>query len=88
MNEMTKYERMLKTMRCEEVDRLPWSTYLHSSVHERGVPQFANFTLNFYKRFDPDYIKVMMDENYDCPVNVQYCWEIKTWDAFEQVDPH
>jgi uroporphyrinogen decarboxylase len=87
MDELTKYERMLKTLRCEEVDRLPWSTYLHSSVHDRGVPQFANFTLNFYRRFDTDYIKVMMDENYDCPVNVQYCWDINTWNAFEPVHP-
>ena len=88
MDEMTKYERVLKTMRCEEVDRLPWSTYLHSHVHDRGVPQFANYTLNFHKRFDPDYIKVMMDESYDSPVNVQYCWDINVWNRFEPLDPH
>jgi uroporphyrinogen decarboxylase len=88
MDEMTKYERMLKTMRCEEVDRLPWSTYLHSSVHDRGVPQFANFTLNFYHRFDTDYIKVMMDENYDAPVNIQYCWDINVWKKLEPLEPH
>jgi uroporphyrinogen decarboxylase len=88
MDGMTKYERMLKTLRCEQVDRLPWSTYLHSTVHDRGVREFANFTLNFHRRFDPDYIKVMHDENYDSPVNFQYCWDIKHWDKLEPLDPH
>ena len=88
MDEMTKYQRMLKTLRREEVDRLPWSTYLHSTIHDRGVPEFANFTLNFHRRFEPDYVKVMIDENYDCPVGVQYIWDVKTWDKLEQLDPH
>ena len=87
-DEMTKYQRMLKTLRCEKVDRLPWSTYLHSSVHDRGAREFANFTLNFYRRFDPDYVKVMCDENYDNPVNFQYCWDTKLWAHFEPLDPH
>ncbi|MDR3200221.1 MAG: uroporphyrinogen decarboxylase family protein [Spirochaetales bacterium] len=88
MDEMTKYQRLLKTLRCEKTDRLPWSTYLHSSEHDRGVREFANFTLNFYKRFDPDYVKVMSDENYDNPVNFQYCWDINFWKNFEPLDPH
>jgi uroporphyrinogen decarboxylase len=88
MGDLTKYQRVLKTMRCEKVDRLPWSHYLHSSVRDRGVREFANFTLNFYRRFGPDYVKVMSDENYDNPVNFQYCSDIKMWDDFEPLDPH
>ena len=88
MSELTKYHRMLKTLRCEEVDRLPWSTYLHSTVHDRGVRQFANYILNFHRRFEPDYVKVMMDENYDTPVDMQYVKEINCWNLFEPLDPH
>jgi uroporphyrinogen decarboxylase len=88
MNDLTKYQRVLRTMRCEKTDRLPWSVFLHSTVHDRGVREFTNYTLNFYRRFDPDYVKVMSDENYDNPVNFQYCWDIKLWDHFEPLDPH
>ena len=88
MDELTKYERMFKTLRREEVDRLPWSVYLHATVHDRGVPNFANYTINFHNRFEPDYVKVMLDENYESPVNFQYAWNINIWDQFETLDPH
>ena len=66
---MTKMQRVLATLNKEETDRVPFSAYVHSTVHQRTPEKFARFTLDFYNKYDPDYVKVMYDELYDMPVN-------------------
>jgi uroporphyrinogen decarboxylase len=60
---------------------------MHSTVRERTVERFTRFTLDFYRRYDPDFIKVMYDESYDLPVNYQYVTEPKVWRLLEEYDP-
>jgi uroporphyrinogen decarboxylase len=57
-------------------------------VHDRTVEKFTEFTLNFYNKFDPDYIKVMYDENYDTPVNHQFLRSVELWRKLEEFEPH
>jgi uroporphyrinogen decarboxylase len=85
---MTKMQRVLATLKKEETDRVPFSAYLHSTVHERTPEKFARFTLDFYNKYDPDYVKVMYDDLYDTPVNFFHVLNIEVWKLFERFDPH
>lgn len=85
---MTKIERVRAALKGAETDRVPFSVYQHSTVHERRVDKFVDYTLEFYYKYDPDYIKVMFDENYDTPVNWQYLQTIDVWNELEEFDPH
>lgn len=85
---MTKMERVLATLRKEETDRVPFSVYIHSTVHSRGVDRFVQFTLDFHRKYDPDYVKVMYDENYDTPVSFQFVRESRDWRALGELDAH
>jgi uroporphyrinogen decarboxylase len=64
------------------------SIYQHSTVHNRGVDEFTDYTLKFHKKFDPDYVKVMYDEMYDAPVNYQFATDPSVWGMLERLDPH
>jgi uroporphyrinogen decarboxylase len=81
-------QRVMATLRKEETDRIPYSAYTHSTVHERTAERFARFTLDFYSKYDPDYVKVMYDENYDTPVNYYFVSSVEVWKHLEEYDPH
>lgn len=85
---MTKMQRVLATLKKEETDRAPFSVYVHSTVHERTAEKFANFTLDFYRKYDPDYVKVMYDELYDMPVNFFHVIDVEVWKQLDRFDPH
>ena len=85
---MTKRERVLAALKGEKTDRIPYSVYMHSTVHYRTVRKFTEFTLDFHRKFDPDYVKVMYDENYDTPVNFQCVSTPEQWKQLEELDPH
>ena len=85
---MNSQQRVRAALRGEPVDRVPFSVYLHSKVQNRGVREFAEFTLAFHRRFRPDYVKAMYDENYDTPVNFQFATDPSVWGLLEELDPH
>ena len=85
---MTKKERIFAVLNGQETDRVPFSVYQHSTVHERSIDNFVKYTMDFYNKYDPDYIKVMFDENYDTPVNWQYLQSLEVWEELEEFDPH
>ena len=85
---MTKIQRILATLRCEETDRVPFGLWQHSTVHERTVENFTRFTLDFYNRYDPDFVKVMYDENYDTPPGFEYVGSVEQWEELEEFDHH
>ena len=85
---MTKMQRVLATLNKEETDRVPFSAYVHSTVHQRTPEKFARFTLDCYNKYDPDYVKVMYDELYDMPVNFLHVSGVEVWKLLERFDPH
>lgn len=85
---MNNLQRVRAALRGEPTDRVPFSVYVHSTVHDRGIKAFAEFTLAFHRRYRPDYIKVMYDENYDTPVNFQFATDPGVWELLEELDPH
>ncbi|MBN1837105.1 MAG: hypothetical protein JW820_14715 [Spirochaetales bacterium] len=85
---MTKMQRVLATLQNKATDRVPFSAYVHSTVHERTPERFARFTLEFYRKYDPDYVKVMYDDLYDMPVNHFHVSGVGVWKLLEEFDPH
>jgi uroporphyrinogen decarboxylase len=85
---MTKRERLLTAVAGGKPDRVPVSIYQHSTARDRGTKEFARYTLDFHKKFDPDYVKVMYDELYDVPVNFQFATDPSVWEMLEPLDPH
>lgn len=84
---MTKKERIAATIAGEQPDRLPFGAWMHSTVHERTPKRFAQFTVDFYQKYDPDFVKVMYDWNYDTPVNYQFVQEPSLWARLEDFEP-
>ena len=85
---MTPRQRLTAALRHEPTDRTPFCLWMHSTVHERTVERFTRYTLEFYRRYEPDFIKVMYDEAYDMPVNHQFVGEPGVWKLLEEYDPH
>jgi uroporphyrinogen decarboxylase len=85
---MTKLQRVLRTLDGETTDRVPFSAYMHSTVHDKTPAGFVKFTLDFYRDYDPDYIKVMFDEHYDLPVTYDFVRSLKVWRLLEEYDEH
>jgi uroporphyrinogen decarboxylase len=85
---MTKKERVLAALQKKETDRVPFSAYLHSSVHDRSVDRWVEFTLGFYRKYDPDYIKAMFDDHYDLPSTYDFVRSVGVWRELEEFDPH
>jgi len=84
---MTKRERLMVALAGGKPDRVPVSIYQHSSAHNRGAREFADYTLEFHKEYNPDYVKVMYDELYDSPVNYQFASDPTVWEMLEHLDP-
>ncbi len=85
---MNKHERTLAALAGRQVDRVPFSAYMHSTVHDKTPKGFVDFTLEFYRRYDPDYVKVMFDEHYDLPVTYDFIRSVEVWRQLEEFDPH
>ena len=55
---MTKTERVLSALRGEDVDRVPVSAWWHDFEREWSAPALAAATLEAYRKYDWDFIKV------------------------------
>jgi uroporphyrinogen decarboxylase len=64
---MNKIERVDHVLRGEEVDHPPISLWYHFGVQHGGGEQFARITLEFFKHYDFDFLKVMNDYYYPTP---------------------
>jgi uroporphyrinogen decarboxylase len=85
---MTKLQRIVQVLNGVTADRVPFSAYMHSTVHDKTPAGFTAFTLDFYRKYDPDYVKVMFDEHYDLPVTYDFVRTCKVWRLLEEFDEH
>jgi uroporphyrinogen decarboxylase len=85
---MNKLQRVLAALEGRETDRVPFSAYMHSTVHDKTPQRFVDFTLDFYRTYDPDYVKVMFDEHYDLPVTYDFIRTPDVWGLLEEFDEH
>ncbi len=64
---MNKIERVDRVLKGEDVDYPPISLWYHFGVQHGGGEPFARITLEFFKHYDFDFLKVMNDYYYPTP---------------------
>jgi uroporphyrinogen decarboxylase len=67
---MNKLERVDRVLKGEEVDYPPISLWYHFGVQHGGGEQFARITIEYFKHYDFDYLKVMNDYYYPAPAGL------------------
>lgn len=71
---MTKFERVQAVLSEQAPDRAPFSFWYHFTdipQEERAGEKLAVAELDFYRKYDPDLLKVMHDIPYDLPPGVE-----------------
>jgi uroporphyrinogen decarboxylase len=61
---MNKIERVRRALRGEPVDRVPATFWFHFPAEARAGHAMAEAHLNYYRAADPDFLKVMNDNDY------------------------
>ena len=85
---MTRRQRLFAAVRGEAVDRVPYALWQHSTVHERTAERFTCFTLDYFRKYEPDLVKVMYDQQYDMPVSRHFIGDLRDWRLLEEYEPH
>lgn len=65
--DVNKIERIDRVLGGKEVDRPPLSLWYHFGVQHGGGEQFARITLEYFREYDFDFLKVMNDYFYPMP---------------------
>jgi uroporphyrinogen decarboxylase len=68
---MTKNDRVFAALRGDEVDRVPVSAWWHDFPREWSAPELAEATIEAYRQYDWDFIKV----------NPRACYYAEDWGA-------
>lgn len=68
---MNKIERVERVLSGEAVDHPPVSLWYHFGVQHGGGEPFARLTLEFFKHYDFDFLKVMNDYCYPVPPGLE-----------------
>ena len=86
MNVMTKKERVMAAIRCEEVDKIPYSIWYHLPEYDQDPVALAEEQIRLAELYNLDFIKMMPFGNYvaqDYGLSVSfYCQKDKP--AFER----
>ena len=61
---LTKRERLMRTVRGEPVDRLPFSLWRHFYPEEIGAETLAERLVYWHRRFDFDFVKINVRAQY------------------------
>jgi len=87
---MTKAERIKAVLAGTPVDRLPFSFWYHFydiPATERTGEKLAKAELDFYRTYDPDFLKVMHDVPYDLPEGLSKIDNLEQWRQITPLDP-
>lgn len=67
---MNKLERVDRVLKGQEVDYPPLSLWYHFGLQHAGGEQFARITLEYFRHYDFDFLKVMNDYYYPPPAGL------------------
>ena len=84
-SQMSKIERVKAVLRAERVDRPPFTFWHHFGLEKMPGEKQAEATLDFYRKFDVDVLKVMSDYPYPLPGNLDTISEFSDWKRFEPI---
>ena len=82
---MTKIERVKAVLRAERVDRPPFTFWHHFGLEKLPGEKQAEATLDFYRKFDVDLLKVMSDYPFPLPENLDAITEFSDWKRIEPI---
>jgi uroporphyrinogen decarboxylase len=68
---MNKIERVERVLAGEEVDYPPLSMWCHFGVQHADGEQFARISLQYFRHYDFDFLKVMNDYYYPAPAGLE-----------------
>jgi uroporphyrinogen decarboxylase len=68
---MNKIERVERVLKGQAVDYPPISLWYHFGVQHAGGEQFARITLEYFRHYDFDFLKVMNDYYYPAPEGLE-----------------
>ena len=67
---MNKIERVDAVLQGDRADRPPVSLWYHFGIQHSSGERFAKITLEYFDRYDFDFLKVMNDYFYPAPVGL------------------
>jgi uroporphyrinogen decarboxylase len=82
-SQMTKVERVKAALRGERVDRVPFTCWHHFGLEKQSGEKHAEATIEFYRKFDVDLLKVMSDFPYPAPEGLEKVSGLEDWQRLE-----
>ena len=82
-SQMTKVERVRATLRGERIDRVPFTCWHHFGLEKQPGDKHAEATIDFYRKFDVDFLKVMSDFPYPAPQGLEKISQPEEWQRVE-----
>ncbi len=84
---MTKIERVERTLSGDRVDRPAVSMWYHFGVQHRPGVEFARVSLDFFRHYDFDFLKLMNDYYYPMPDGLEEIASAADLDRLGHFDP-
>ena len=82
-SQMNKIERVKAALRGERVDRVPFTCWHHFGLEKQPAERHAEATIEFYRKFDVDLLKVMSDFPYPAPEGLEKISQPEDWQRVE-----
>ena len=82
-SQMNKVERVKAALRGERVDRVPFTCWHHLGLEKQPGEKHAEATIEFYRKFDVDLLKVMSDFPYPAPEGLEKISQPEDWQRVE-----
>jgi len=82
-SQMNKVERVRATLRGERIDRVPFTCWHHFGLEKQPGDKHAEATIDFYRKFDVDFLKVMSDFPYPAPQGLEKISQPEEWQRVE-----
>jgi uroporphyrinogen decarboxylase len=76
---LNKIERVMKALRAEDVDRPPFGFWYHFGLQHLPGRKHAEAEVDFFRAYDPDFLKVMNDYPYPLPDGVEAVEAEEDW---------
>jgi len=84
---MTRKERVLAAASGKPVDRAPFSLWYHFHLEDPSGASLARAELEFFRRFQPDFLKVMHDIPYELPAGMREVQSPSDWARLQVLPP-
>jgi uroporphyrinogen decarboxylase len=82
---LNKIERVTRALKGDEIDRPPFSFWYHFGLQHMPGRKYAEAQIDFYRAFDPDFVKIMNDYPYPLPRGLDVLESEQDWKRIETV---